>query len=868
MSDSPLDASLQRLEERLRLARDRAAALATPALERVGPYRIEEELGSGGMGIVFKARHESLDRVVALKLIRTEHRFSGEARERFLREARVVSRLDHKNLCRVYEFGEHEGLPWFAMQWIPGATLQDRLDAARRSKTQVASPTDLAALFAVLADALHYAHEAGLVHRDIKPSNIVLDVDPVILDFGVARDTEAADKTLTASDQMIGTPLYLPPERVRLDGSRDDRRQDVYALGVTLYECLTLERPFDGPSSAAIFESILRARPKPIRRLNPAVDPALETVVRTAMDPDKERRYETARAFADDLRRAARGETTEAKLPGMLLRTRRWIGANPVAASVLGVLGVSTIAIASQWLRAERNLRRFDLLATDVHLQELREDPAVLLPARSENVTALEHWLASGALPLLDKRPDLEAARDELRKAAFPYDETQTQFDAAKHPRLLASRSERKRLEQVEGFLERLAGEAPTDDIQRRRARAERERARIRAGLALLERDPLALRSHRFSDPSDQYLHDGLERLLAALHEFEHADVERVRDQLAWAKRVQRITIDDVRRDWDLARDRVAKDTRFEGLELTPQLGLVPIGPDPSSRLEEFAFVRSGSLPRRAANGVLHCEPDCAIVFVLLPPSVAHVGRNAPGEIGDADELPVHDVRLDAFFFAKHELTQAQWISLTRGEEPSKFLAGTIHGERVLTLRNPVEQISYDRTLEVLSMHELTIPTEVQWEYACRAPDRGALTTSTPWWTGADLASLKGAENLGDATAGRFNKAWHKVPFEDGHYVHAPVGTFRANAFGLHDMHGNVREWCLDRFHPYSDRARNGDGLRLGSRQSDVVVTRGGAFDYDAIASRSARRDAWPAYSVSANQGARAARAVHGLRNR
>ncbi|MCA8972546.1 MAG: SUMF1/EgtB/PvdO family nonheme iron enzyme, partial [Planctomycetes bacterium] len=796
------------------------------------------------------------------------HRFSGEARERFLREARVVSRLDHKNLCRVYEFGEHEGLPWFAMQWIPGATLQDRLDEARRSGTSVASPTELAALFAVLADALHYAHEAGLVHRDIKPSNIALDVDPVILDFGVARDTEASDKTLTASGQMIGTPLYLPPERVRMDGSRDDRRQDVYALGVTLYECLTLERPYDGPSSAAIFESILRARPKPIRRLNPAVDPALETVVRTAMDADKERRYETARSFADDLRRAAGGEATEAKSPGLFLRTRRWISANPVAASVLGVLGISTIAIASQWVRAERNLRRFDLLATDVRLQELREDPAVRLPARRENIAALETWLADGAVPLLDKRVELEAARDELRSAALPYDETRKQFDAAKHPRLLASRSEHKRLEQVEGFLERLAGEAPTDDVRRRRARAERERSRIRATLASLERDPLALRSHRFADPSDQYLHDGLERLLAALHEFEHTDVERVRDQLTWAKHVERTTIDDVRQDWDLARRRLAKDARFDEFVLTPQLGLVPIGPDPRSKLEEFAFVRSGSLPRREANGSLHCDPDCAIVFALLPPGVAHVGRNAPGEVGDADELPVHDVHLDAFFLAKHELTQAQWITLARGEEPSKFHAGTIHGERVLTLRNPVEQISYDRTLEVLAMHELTLPTEVQWEYACRAPNRGALMESTPWWTGADLASLDGAENLGDATAGRFNKAWHKVPFDDGHYVHAPVGTFRANAFGLYDMHGNVREWCLDWSHPYSDPARDGDGLRTGSRQSDIVVTRGGAFDYPAIASRSARRDAWPPYSISANQGARAARAVQGLRSR
>ncbi|HMQ22770.1 MAG TPA: formylglycine-generating enzyme family protein, partial [Planctomycetota bacterium] len=494
----------------------------------------------------------------------------------------------------------------------------------------------------------------------------------------------------------------------------------------------------------------------------------------------------------------------------------------------------------------------------------------VELAARPEHAPRLRRWLDDGARPLLAERAEVEAARDALRATALPYDATQEAADRARHPRLLALQTEEAELEKLRSFRQRNSGAAMSADLERRLAYASRLQRRSEAKIRDLRRDPGALRSHRFEDPSDRYLHDGLEQLLIDLRSFEAKEVALVNDQLHWAELIRPRSIDDPAEAWRAAAARVASDARFAGVVLQPQLGLVPLGPDPSSGLECFAFARSGSLPERSDaqrsdaprsdaprsdDGELRFEATSAIVLVLLPPGEAVVGTEAGSVVGgDEDESPQHRVRLDAFFIGKHEVTQAQWMALTLDEEPSKFKAGTTQGERVLSLRHPVEQVSWERASAVLARHELALPTEVQWEYACRA------ATSSPWWTGTERASLAGAENLGDKSASRFNAAWHKEGFEDGHYVHAPVGSFRANAFGLHDLHGNVREWCRDFFHPYSEAARPGDGLRSGSRPSDVKVTRGGAFDYDAIAARSARRDAWPANAVAATQGLRVVR--------
>lgn len=867
--------ALSALEQRLLRAKGRAAAMAAPIPKQIGPYRIQAELGSGGMGYVYRARHVTLDRIVALKLIRAEHRFAGGARERFLREARVASRLEDPGLCRVYEFGEHEGLPWFAMQLIEGESLAERLDAARqRGERSLGPPSELATLFAGILEALHVAHADGLVHRDIKPSNIVLrpDGQAVVLDFGVARDSNQFEATLTASGQMIGTPLYLPREQVDQSGARDDRRWDVYSTAVTLYECLTLERPFDGESPAEIFDAILAARPVKLSRRNPEVGRPLELVVETAMDPDPERRYPDCLSFAADLRRAARGEAIEARAPSLLLRTRRWVRANPVAASVLSVLAIATVATGTQWLRAEENLARVHLLAAQVRLDKLRENPALALPARAESSEALASFLHGPVETLLAQRAEFERVRAQLRDRALPYGADAKARDAREHPlRLERGRLERE-LSKMRNELARerarlAAGKAPLASTAIRLG--ERQIAEAEARIAEIDASPADLRSYEFSVVEDQFLHDGLDRLIADLGRFEARELEHLRAQLAWSQRVEERTITSQQEAWSSVAARLLRDARFQELRLPPQLGLVPLGPDPTCGLEEFAFARSGSVPTRDGEGKLRVADDTALILVLVPDGDAlHGSTHAQSKRSkkdplkaDLDEIPQHRVKLGAFFIGKHELTQAQWAALTNGERPSFYRAARIYGDGPryrITDRHPVESVSHDRARIVLGLHELSLPSEAQWEYACRAG------TTTAWWPGDNRLDLAGCENLGDRNAGRTNPNWHAEDFDDGQLFHAPVMSYRANAFGLHDLHGNVREWCADRFQAYANvRARTGDGLRvLGATPSPNFIVRGGAFDFAAAAARSARRDWWAPSRLSPNLGLRVARRI------
>jgi formylglycine-generating enzyme required for sulfatase activity len=214
-------------------------------------------------------------------------------------------------------------------------------------------------------------------------------------------------------------------------------------------------------------------------------------------------------------------------------------------------------------------------------------------------------------------------------------------------------------------------------------------------------------------------------------------------------------------------------------------------------------------------------------------------------------------VQLVPYFLAKHELTQAQWRALEWGAEPSQYKAGRSYGERAIGARNPVEHVSWLDCDRILRRHGLVLPTEAQWEHACRGG------TTWPWYAGPEARALAGHANLGDRWAARFNPSWLKERWlDDGHYVHAPAGSYAANPFGLHDLAGNVAEWCRDWFGGYDLPAREGDGLRLVHGFTDTRILRGGAFDYAAEACRASRRDAWPPDTRSAAIGVRAARAL------
>src|SRR6266545_379738 len=257
-------------------------------------YRVERLLGSGGMGTVFLAFDPALDRRVALKLL---HRNDAEQTGRFQREARAQARVENPNVCQVYEVGEVEGRPYIAMQHIEGKSLADLRGEL--------PPEAIVRLVRDVARAIQAAHKTGLIHRDLKPANILVatgdkgDLHPYVVDFGLARDQEDTD--LTHTGMISGTPSYLSPEQAQ--GMPLDRRSDVYSLGVILYEMLSGQPPFQGASPAHVVVLLLQEEAARLRKIAPTVPPDLETIVMKCLEKDPARRYESARALADDLDR-------------------------------------------------------------------------------------------------------------------------------------------------------------------------------------------------------------------------------------------------------------------------------------------------------------------------------------------------------------------------------------------------------------------------------------------------------------------------------------------------------------------------------------------------------------------------------------
>ncbi len=297
--------------------------------------------------------------------------------------------------------------------------------------------------------------------------------------------------------------------------------------------------------------------------------------------------------------------------------------------------------------------------------------------------------------------------------------------------------------------------------------------------------------------------------------------------------------------EWARARRAIAGNPRYHGLQLEPQVGLVPLGEDPVSGLWELGVQASGDLPERGPKEPLAVGDRTGVVLVLIPGGRYAIGAQpAGGRHSDPEaapnEGPEHEVDVRPFLVARTELTQHQWVRMG-GINSSRRTPGTQLGHVLVTERHPVESASWDDTAVLLARHGLELPSEVQWEVAAR----GGRTT--PWWTGADPTTLAVAENLADACARRFLSGLNEVEaWDDGHFIHAPVATFAAgrNPFGLYDVHGNVREWCRDTFDlgAYT-RAADADGDRAGlAGDPHLRAARGGSWVERASFSRSSKR--------------------------
>ncbi|MBZ0153430.1 MAG: protein kinase [Planctomycetes bacterium] len=787
------------------------------APSRFGPYRVVNRLGGGGMGVVWHVEHEHDGREFAVKAVRPELLLADGSRERFLREMQTVRSLNHPGIVTIEAVGGDGPTPWFAMELVPGQSLQALVSerhADRRSLANAATTAEwtheVLTIVTQIAEALAHAHARGVVRRDVKASNIL--VTPagraVLIDFGLAHHADAT--TITRSGTELGSLPYMAPE-VLGGAGEPDARSDLYSLGVTLYFALAGEMPFTGGTPEGLRQAILRACPVPLARRNPAVPDDLARVCRVAMDPDPRRRHRDAAAFVIDLRRVTAGQPPLTTPPGAWLQVRRWSRNHPSKAFgiVLALLVLVVMPSLYAWQQA-RALAVSQRLS-DLHLvKELNARAPELWPASPERLPGAEGidaWLATTAELLLRQPRHVQDLRQLRTKGrAIPREQAIVTSRAAS--KLAAG------LAVLHNNLEVARQQMPAgwEDWVR-----QLEQAR-----APLQRRLDEVYGYAFASDDDLISHRRLAELTLSLDEL--AEHQRsVQSRRSKALDLQRTTLVEATAAWTTTLAAIADTARnpqYRGLCLQPQFGLLPLGQDPHSLLFEFAHLASGAPAVRDADGTLRLADDSGIVLVLLPGGNVRIGadRDAAGPHHDPDaellETPSIVVQLDPFFLSKYELTQGQWQAQTGslagiwkpGYQPRADLPA-------VTLRHPIQPISVKQATMVLRQLGLQLPTGAQWEYGARG------NTATPRWTGREPLSMAGAENAFDATAFALlpptqQRDWallSMLPAEPWPLT-APVDSLRPNPFGLYHVLGNADELCRDAVRSYALPLRPGDG--------------------------------------------------------
>jgi Protein kinase domain len=317
------------------LAPSRGQANGGTTIRYFGDYELLEEVARGGMGVVYRARQVSLNRIVAVKMILAGQLASAPDIARFRSEAEAAGNLDHPNILPIFEVNEHEGQQYFSMKMIEGGNLAGRVSEL------VSRPRAATALMARLARAVHFAHQRGLLHRDLKPANVLLDPDgtPYITDFGLVKRMEATS-SLTQSGAIVGTPSYMSPEQARAE-KQLTTGTDVYSLGAILYELITGYPPFRAATAFDTILQVIEKEPADPRSLNPKVDRDLAAIALHCMQKSPELRYESAAALADDLDRWLQGEPTRARPPSMAGLAWRWLKRNAATAAAIVALGAA-----------------------------------------------------------------------------------------------------------------------------------------------------------------------------------------------------------------------------------------------------------------------------------------------------------------------------------------------------------------------------------------------------------------------------------------------------------------------------------------------------------------------------------------------
>lgn len=426
---------------------------------QLGDFRLLEPIGHGGMGIVYRARQESLNREVALKLIRPDQMYFPGARERFRREVELVARMQHPGIVPVFAVGNEGGIPYFAMELVRGATLADviarladrrprdltgedfdRALAAHLGEPPAAEPSPLfrstwtevvLRIGREIAEALEHAHRRGVLHRDVKPSNVLVTRAGrvLLLDFGLAGAQQAERITLTGS--ALGSLPYMPPEVLAGEPHTRDARGDVYSLGATLWELLALRLPYQHSDPLRLRELAGNAARPRLTELNPTVSWDLDTVLATALEPDPERRYASASLLGRDLDNLLTHRPIEARKAGPWLRLRRWSQRRPALATatigllLLAAIAPSIYAVQEARLRVRTEAQRDELLQLNHALEQARATAETASARARTNFDKLQLAVDTMLTKVGDESlrdiPRMEPVRRELLGAALRF---------------------------------------------------------------------------------------------------------------------------------------------------------------------------------------------------------------------------------------------------------------------------------------------------------------------------------------------------------------------------------------------------------------------------------------------------------------
>ena len=829
---------------------DIRSRIAPPAKapERIGAYRITGVLGEGGMGVVYQAVQLSLDRIVALKVVRGDLARKEAFVGRFLREAKVAARIDHPNVVTIYDTGEADGHLYMALQFVPGGDLATRIKRDGKMKEDEALR-----IIAGCARGLIAIHAAGLVHRDIKPSNIFLTAEgtPKIGDLGLARNI-IDDEKLTFAGDLVGTPSYMAPEQAK--GSQDiDHRADIYSLGTSLYHLLTGRPPFQGSSPFLIGHQVIAEVPQDPRELNRAMSPVMAAIIHHAMRKDRTLRYQSAEELLVDVELLRSGKLPRFARVTVMDDERRASQTGSLATMPMppqdGAQGRSFVPVA---VGAGMLVGVAVALAVGLGLAQRTADPVPTLPSAAFP-TAKANTVTPLAFPPSDLPPQIqeEALSTEFLAANEPA-ERPVSAQPARHvqpaPRPPTPLPVRPQAEPVVAKPPTLPAPlppapfppAPLPTLVVASAAPAPPTPALPA--PVIEVDPpiptqvddtAALRVVREAVvrvPLDGSAPTPAPALVAAAP----VVAPSARNNLGPTS-AQPVPPTVVKSATEPSvPPALTAPTPTPALTApapapAPVVAAIPpapalvekslaealVTPTPAPVVEVPGLPSVQTAPAWAAKAGSDRYGSWADLtigtvtqrFRLCPAGAVLIG-SPPSESGRGNDETAHRAIIaQPYWLADTECTQGLWRTVM-GKNPS-----SVAGDEL-----PVDQVSFQRVQEFLRTAtekspgvQLRLPSEIEWEAACRAGSRG------PYTGGFELRKL----------------AWYRATAGD---QLAAVASRQPNTYGLFDVHGNVWEWCQDASRSYPPDV---DGLPVTSH---AFVYRGGSYADTAEDCRAARR--------------------------